>query len=168
MVTAPWLKAMFSHKQIATEFAKSYKDTISLFNPKVSGVEVFNAELAPEDVRSALIKAENEGDLFPLVTQDIMAIANRNTAHLRGLDKYARHTMDGVALTFSVPERINRISTFITAYRLAKDPKNRKSILGFIRKDKLGRAQVSNKTGEEFAFAFAEYAVSSLNYIWVS
>ena len=160
MVTAPWFKAMFSHGQIAKQFGAAYKDAAAMIDLK-SGTDVFNFDKAPDDVRAALKKAEGEGDFIPLNTYDAMAIANINSASLRGLDRAAREMQDVLSLTFSVPERTNRIVTYISAYRFAMIPENRTKIMAFINRDQIGRKSVEGKTGAEFAAAFADYAVFS-------
>lgn len=163
MVTAPWLKSMFSHSHIASQMGKAYSDTVKMIDMK-SGTDVFNFDKAPDDVKSALKKAEAEGEFLPLNTFDAMAIANTSVANLRGLDRKAREAMDVLSMTFSVPERTNRVVTYITAYRFAIDPKNRQKIMAFVGRDQIGRAALSDKTGAEFAEAFADYAVYSTQY----
>ena len=69
--------------------------------------------------------------------------------------------MDVTSLTFSIPERANRVVTYISAYRFAIQPENKKKIMAFIARDQLGRAMVAGKNGAEFAEAFAHYAVMS-------
>ncbi len=163
MVTAPWFKAMFTHGEIAAQMSKAYADAVAMIDPK-TGLDVFNFFKAPDDVRAALKKAESEGDFIPLNTFDAMAIANINSAHLRGLDRRARQSQDVVSSTFSVPERLNRVVTYISAYRFAMQASNRKKIMQFVGRDQLGRKALEGKTGEEFAAAFADYAVFSTQF----
>ena len=164
LVTAPWFSGAFSHGQIAKNMTKAYAETASMLSFS-QGMDMFDFSKAPTDIRDALIKAYELGDFLSLATQDAMAISNSNTQALRGLEKKKRLVAEGIALTFSIPEKTNRIVTFISAYRMALDPKNREKINRFIGKDELGKSMVADaKTAEDFAFAFAEYAVVSTQY----
>jgi len=160
MVTAPWFKAMFSHGQIAKQMAKAYKDTTAMASFK-NGTDVFDFSKAPADVREALERANAEGYFIPLQTYDAMAIANSNSSYMRGASRRVRDMMDVLSLTFSVPERTNRVVTYISAYRFAIQPENKQKIMAFISRDQLGRASLVGKNGGEFAEAFADYAVMS-------
>lgn len=160
MVTAPWFKAMFSHGQIAKQMAKAYKDATAMISLK-NGTDVFDFSKAPDDVREALERANAEGYFIPLQTYDAMAIANSNSSYMRGTSRRVRDVMDVLSLTFSVPERTNRVVTYVSAYRFAIQPENKKKIMAFINRDQLGRASLVGKDGAEFAEAFADYAVMS-------
>lgn len=160
MVTAPWFKAMFSHGQIAKQISKAYKDTTMLITAK-NGTDIFDFNKAPDDVRDALIRAEAEGDFLPKNTHDAMAIADSNSSYMRGAGRRWRQVMDITSLTFSVPERANRVVTYISAYRFAIIPENKTKIMAFISRDQIGRAMLAGKNGSEFAEAFAHYAVIS-------
>lgn len=165
LVTAPWFSSMFSHGRIGAEMTRAYKDTLKIFDAKDIMGDVFDFNKAPSDIREALIKAQNEGDFLSMATQDAMAISNSSRQSLRGLDKARRNVAEGIALTFSVPEKINRIVTFISAYRMAMDPKNKGKIQEFARRNNLARSMLEGKTSQEdFAFAFAELAVVSTQY----
>lgn len=164
LVTAPWFNAKFSHAKIAAEMTKAYKDAAGLLTFK-NGLEMFDFTKAPQDVRNALVQAYEEGDFMSMATNDAMAISNSTTQALRGLEKRKRDAMDAIALTFSIPEKTNRIVTFIAAYRMALDPKNRKKIEAFLKNDNLGKSMMADaNTQREFAFAYAEYAVFSTQY----
>lgn len=160
MVTAPWFKAMFSHGHIAKQMSRAYKDTVSLLTLN-NGTDVFDFDKAPDDVRDALIRAEAEGDFLPKNTHDAMAIADSNSSSMRGAGRRWRQVMDITSLTFSVPERANRVVTYISAYRFAIIPENKTKIMAFISRDQIGRAMLAGKNGSEFAEAFAHYAVIS-------
>jgi len=160
MVTAPWFKAMFSHGQIAKQMSKAYKDSVGLMTLN-NGTDIFDFSKAPDDVRDALIRADAEGDFLPKNTHDAMAIADSNSSYMRGAGRRWRQVMDVTSLTFSIPERANRVVTYISAYRFAIQPENKKKIMAFIARDQLGRAMVAGKNGAEFAEAFSHYAVMS-------
>lgn len=160
MVTAPWFKAMFSHGQIAKQMGRAYKDATAMLSLK-KGTDVFDFSKAPDDVREALKRANAEGYFIPLQTYDAMAIANSNSSYMRGTGRRVRDVMDVLSLTFSVPERTNRVVTYVSAYRFAIQPENKKIIMAFINRDQLGRASLIGKEGAEFAEAFADYAVMS-------
>ena len=160
MVTAPWFKAMFSHGNILKNMSKAYKDASMMLTVK-SGTDMFDFSKAPDDIKSILKEADEDGLFLPKQTFDAMSIAYTNSQHLRGLNRKARTMMDVMSLTFSIPERMNRLVTYISAYRMAIDPDNKKKIMSFIANDQLGRASLVGKEGKEFAMAFAEYAVYS-------
>lgn len=164
LVTGPWLKATFSHAGIGAGLTKAYADAAKMVDIKESGMDVFNFDKAPADIKDALVKAYEEGDFMSMATNDAMAISSTSQS-LRGLDKHRRMVADAIGLTFSVPEKINRIATFIAAYRLALDPKMQDKIREFIRADELGKSMLAGKKDpKDFAFAFAELAVVSTQY----
>lgn len=163
LVTAPWLKSTFSHGEIGKSITKAYADAAKMASTK-EGLDVFDFDKAPADVRDALKQAYAEGDFLSLATNDAMAISSTSQS-LRGFDKVRRKVADVIGSTFSVPEKINRVATFITAYRLALDPKNQQKIRDFIKGDELGKSMLAGKkTPEQFAFAFAELATISTQY----
>lgn len=164
VVSAPWFSGMFSWPTIGKEMTGAYDVARKTFTFK-NGLHAFDFAKAPADVRDALIKAEREGDFISFVTNDAMAISNQSNPNLRGLDKKKRQIMDAVALTFSVPEKINRIATFVAAYKMALNPSSKDAIMKFIQNDQLVREMIDgNNTQEAFAFTFAEYAVMSTQY----
>jgi len=169
LVTAPWLKSMFSHRMIGKEMTRAYADVLKMVDVNLADRDFFNFDKAPADVRQALKDAYAEGDFISMSTNDAMAISNSSSQALRGLEKNKRKAADAISLTFSIPERINRIATFIAAYRLANPdvmtPAMQKKIDDFIRADELAKSMMSGKnTQREKAFAFAEYAVVSTQY----
>ena len=164
IVTAPWFNSKFSHKQIALEMAKANKDAIKMINPKEEHFDFFNFDKAPDDVRDALKKAYAEGDFMSLATHDAMAISNSTTQSLRGVDKLGRQIAEIIGLTFSIPEKTNRVVTFISAYRLAMQPDARKKIIEWAKDNHFAQETLKGKTGKDFAFAYAELAVVSTQY----
>lgn len=164
LVTAPWFSAKFNHAQIGKQMSKAYVDAAKIVDFKESGMDAFNFDKAPADIRDALKKAYEEGDFLSMATHDAMAISNSSTVALRGLEKKKRWVQDAIALTFSIPERTNRVVTFIAAYRLALDPKAQEKIKRFVKDDSFARSMLEGKTGEDFAFSYAELAVVSTQY----
>lgn len=160
MVTAPWFKAMFSHGDIFKQMTRAYKETASMLSIK-AGLDVFDFDKAPADVREILKLADEDGMFIPLQTHDAMAIAYSSSTNMRGIGRTMRTAQDALALTFTIPERTNRVVTYISAYRFAIDPKNKDGIMRFVGTDALARAELAGKTGRKFAMAFAEYAVYS-------
>ncbi len=164
MTTVPILvQAVGGGAKISYEMARAYKDTMALMDYK-EGMSLFNFDKAPSDVRLALQKADAEGDFIPLDTYQSMGIAGSKHIYLRGLDKRVRLIQEAVGLTFSIPERINRITTFVAAYRLAMMPENKQKIMSFIGRDQIARAKLQGKDGHAFAEAFADYAVTSSQF----
>lgn len=163
MVTAPWFKAMFSHAKVAKQMTAAYADASKMLSV-TQGTGMFDFDKAPNDVRGALKKANAEGEFIPLNTFESMAIATTNAAYLRGVDRQMRVVQDVLSLTFSVPERTNRLVTYISAYRFAKDPENKKKIMSFVGRDQIARQTLVGKSGNEFAEAFADYAVISTQF----
>lgn len=164
LVTAPYFSAKFDHSQIGKQMSKAYVDAAKIVDFKESGMDTFNFDKAPADIRDALKKAYEEGDFLSMATHDAMAISNSSTIALRGLEKKKRWVQDAIALTFSIPERTNRVVTFIAAYRLALDPKAQEKIKGFVKNDNFARSILEGKTGKDFAFSYAELAVVSTQY----
>ena len=161
MVTAPWFKGMFSHAEIAAQMSAAYKDAMLMIKP---GLDVFDFDKAPQDVRMAMKKAAAEGDFIPLETWDAMGGSRRHSTHIKALGRAARTASETISLTFSVPERMNRVVTYMAAYRFAIRPENKAKIYKFIGSDHLARASLKGKSGQDFAAAFADYAVFSTQY----
>lgn len=165
IVTAPWFSAKFGLAEIGKEMSKAYVDAGKTFDPKSPVQEPFDFDKAPADIRKALKKAQAEGDFLSMATHDAMAISNSTTQSLRGLSKKRRQVADSIAVTFSVPEKTNRVVTFISAYRLAMKPENREKIEKFVKNDQLARSMLRGQnSAEAFAFAYAELAVVSTQY----
>lgn len=164
LVTMPWFKAQFTHKKAAITMSGAYRDAVKLFNPKKEGLDLFDMSKAPTDVRAALERALADGDFLPINTFDAMASASINRAALRGAERVMRTAQDAFAVTFSGAERLNRIVTFIAAYRLAIDPKNREKIMEFVSNDQVGKSKLEGRVGDDFAYAYADYAVFSTQF----
>jgi len=164
LFTAPWFKGKFSSSDIAIELSKAYKDIGSVSTPNIRGDDSFDFSKAPLDVRDALIKAQSEGDFLSQATHDAMAVASTSSLKVRGARKRARQVADAVALTFSIPEKVNRIATFISAYRLAMKPGAKENIMKWVGRDEFSKAMLDGKDGADFAFAYAELAVVSTQY----
>ncbi len=165
LVTAPWFKQKFSHASIAKTMTKSYADVHKYIKPSKAGWNVFDFNNAPKDVRAALLKADASGDFLSQSTNDAMGISNSTNQSLRNFDKAKRKMLEISAITFSVPEKTNRIVTFTAAYRLAMMPEGRKKIERFVKNNHLAREMLGDgKTAEDYAFAYAELAVVSTQY----
>lgn len=164
LVTGPWISGILTPAKAGSALASAYADVTKMLAFPRTGLDVFDPAKAPDDVRDAIKEAWSKGQFVPLNTYEAMAISHTNIAALRGLSRHAREAMNWMSIKFSAAERTNRIVSYIAAYRLAKDPANREAILKFTRKDGFARAELYpsiSKGNEEFARAFAEYAVIS-------
>lgn len=165
IMTAPWFSAKFSNVEIGRTMTRAYGQAIGMLKPKnILGNDRFNFDKAPSDVKEALVKAYNEGKLMPLGTNDVQGISN-TPQHLRGFAKAKKGFDNTLGAPFSIPEQLNRVSTFISGYRLAMKPGAQQKIRDFIKNDQYGRAMLAGKnTPQAFAAAYAELAVTSTNF----
>jgi hypothetical protein len=117
LVSAPYLNMFSSSARIAFELSRAYKDATMMLTNDVR--EVFNPDKAPIDVRAALKQAWAEGQFTPLAMHEIMGVAYHARPSQRWLSAAGGKLLDRVAYPQTSTERLNRLVTFMAAYRLA-------------------------------------------------
>ena len=84
-------------------------------------MQFYDPQKAPADVRAAVVKAFDEGEFVNVVTRDYMGLAQNRHPVLKKLTPGAQRLVEILGAGFTVAEMQNRISTYISIYRLARD-----------------------------------------------
>lgn len=161
MVAAPYMSMFGNEARVSFEIGRAYKDTLKMVGGGKG--EIFNPNKAPPDVRAALQKAWKEGQFTPLAMFDIMGVAYNRNQNMRSLSAGLREVTEWVALPQTSTERMNRVVTFIAAYRLAnKNPEAFRAKAFNVLKDNALAADVvlQNYSPE----AFARHVVDETQY----
>lgn len=123
LLTVPVLNQVAPTHLVLREMARAYKDALAMARlNKKTGLDFFDPDAAPADVRSDLRKAWAEGMFVPLQTYEVMATSRTSNVKGRKLARQANKVVQVTASLFSFAERLNRLVTFITAARLATRP----------------------------------------------
>jgi hypothetical protein len=133
-----------------------------VFNPKPKqqgGSGVLDSE--PE-LRDALLTAWNKGYMAPMTTMEMMGVAQERGELLRGLEHGTRKTIEAVSFMFMGAERMNRLTSYIAAYRVANQPGMKEKILATLKDNAL--AQLAFRSSENFPAAFAEWVVDETQF----
>lgn len=166
MLTMPFLTQISSHPAATREVSGAYKDAIQMVSKEATiDLEIFNFNKAPADLRQELIKAKEEGLLLPLQSLEIMGVANRRSVEGRRYQKAYDRTTQVIAMPFTATERLNRLVTFMTAARMAKNPKTQKKIIEVFGKNPMARAMMLNDDGSFNVYGFSEFAVGETQFI---
>lgn len=162
LFTMPYLTMFSNPARISAEFGRAYKDSGMMIGRR-AGLDIFDPDKAPADVREALKQAWAEGRFVPLVTFEMMGTAHNRTPALRGLAKGTRTAIDALALTYSFAERMNRVATFVAAYRIAKaDPKGvQEKLKAAMKKNELAQLEVVRDFSPE---KFAQWVVDETHF----
>lgn len=165
MVTFPYMTMFTSAAEAGKMIGKSYVDVAKMFDAK-RGTDVFNPDNAPEDVKEAMQEAWDQGFFVPLSTLETLGLANSRSAHLRTASKRWRKIIDLVAIKFTAAERTNRIVTFITAYRYAKQEGSIETIRKVLKGNALARSKtmLNESDNEQFARKFAEWVIEETQF----
>lgn len=160
IMAAPTLAQVAPVHLVTTELARAYKDATRMISTNV-GLDMFDPNKAPADVRNILKEAWAEGSFVPLESFDMMMTARqRNVGARKGVKAFNTAT-SVISIAFTFAERMNRLVTFIAAARLAEKravQENAKKVLG---KDALARAEVLRDWTPK---SFAEWAVDESQY----
>jgi len=168
VVAMPWL-SMFSNPVAANaQIARAYKDVGMAIRPLPkskggAGLDVFDVEKLPEDVRPVVRAALKDGRLLPIETFDIMATARGRTPGARTIAAKTQYVKDGLAYSFQAAERLNRMVTFIAAYRLAQNPEVMRKINETLRKD--GQWTEFRKERQRTPEDFATFSVEETQFM---
>lgn len=162
IITAPYLTQFHGKAGVVRELARAYRDAARMLTLEGAGAfrrldtaapHLFDPGKAPSDVRPALQKAWDEGFFVPLNTYEMMGAAYHRSAAIRGLTNRTRNAIDRVAIMFTVAERMNRLVTYIAAYRLAQKSPVAQAIKRVLKNNALARSDelLRQFTPEKFA-----------------
>ena len=160
LMAVPTLAQVAPVALVSKEVARAYKDATMMLSTSV-GLDMFDPEKAPEDVRGILKEAWAEGSFVPLETFDLMMTARqRNVGARKGVKAFNSATQV-ISLSFTFAERMNRLVTFIAAARLAQKRAVHENAKSVLKNDALARAEVLNNWNPK---SFAEWAVDESQY----
>lgn len=160
LMTVPTLSQVAPVPLVVKELTRAYKDAAMMISAS-QGLDMFDPDKAPEDVRGILKEAWAEGSFVPLESFDLMMTARqRNVGTRKGVKAFNTGTQV-VALGFTFAERMNRLVTFIAAARLAEKRAVQMNAKKVLAGDALARAEVLRNWS---AKSFAEWAVDESQY----
>lgn len=130
LMTYPTFSQFAGQAKVISEMSRAFVDATKMMTlSRDVGLNLFDPQKAPEDVRADLMDASNSGEFIPTATFEIMATANQRNTGARKVRRNFERLLQGVGLTFSVPERLNRLTTYIAMHRLSRDPEVKRAIL---------------------------------------
>ena len=164
LTTLPIL-SMFNPLSASWEISRAYGEASAMVGLFRSGNpigllkpnEFFDPQYAPADVRAALTSAWEKGFMAPLTTRDMMGLAQNRAENMRKLSNASQHTIEFIAHMFMTAERLNRITSYIAAYRVASKPGAKATIMRALKNNAL--ATLNFTTTDNFPGAFAEWVV---------
>lgn len=161
MVAMPYMGMFDNSARVGMEFGRAYKDALKMV--QADKKEPFNPNKAPPDVRAALKKAAAEGQFTPLAMFDIMGVAYNRSHNMRSLSAATRDAVERLAIPQTATEQINRVVTFIAAYRLAnRNPEAfRQKAYDILKDNALAADTVLTNFSPE---AFARHVVDETQY----
>jgi hypothetical protein len=162
LLTFPTLMQVAPAHKVAFELTRAYKDAFAMLAAPRVGLDLFDPNKAPADVRGIIKEAWTEGAFVPLDTYDMMMTARQRNVGKRKLVKAFNTTSQVVSILFSGAERLNRLVTFIAAARLAEKDAIRKNAEKNLAGNTLARQTVLGKNWN--AKNFAEWAVDESQF----
>lgn len=159
LITAPYLTQFANPVQVTNALSRAYKDGLAMLTTR-KGLDIFDPAKAPEDVRAAFQHAWDQGFFVPLQTYEMMGLAQNRSKVMRSLSSKTRTAMEVVSLQFTMAERLNRIVTFIAAYRMATREGFGEHAQQVMRDNALAQSELGNFSPE----AFAEWVIDETHY----
>lgn len=160
LMTLPTLGQVAPLPLLTKEIGRAYKDAARMISAGV-GLDMFDPNKAPADVRDILKEAWAEGSFVPLESFDLMMTARqRNVGARKGVKAFNKATQI-IALGFTFAERMNRLVTFIAAARVAQKRAVQENAKRVLAGDALARAEVLRNWNPK---SFAEWAVDESQY----
>lgn len=168
VVTMPWLSQFAGAVRTNAEIARAYKDATLAIRPKSkarggAGMDVFDPDKLPEDVREIVKAKIKDGSLLPIETFEVMARARGRTPGARTAHARMRTVQDTLAYAFQAAERTNRLISFIAALRLARDPAVLRKADEALSKD--GQWAEFRKERKRTAEDFAAFTVEETQFV---
>lgn len=162
-LTVPTLTQVAPLPLVLKETARAYKDAfMMLARPSRVGLDMFDPNKAPADVRPAIKDGWDEGVFVPLESFDLMMTARQRNVGRRKLVKGFNQTSQVVAIAFTFAERLNRLVTFIAAHRLAEKRAVQMNAEKVLAGDSLAKAEILGRNWN--ARNFAEWAVDESQF----
>jgi hypothetical protein len=136
--TLPYLTMMGGGGRAAKEVGRAFKDAVSTANLLQVSEGGIDWNRRPAGISgaewAAMRKAHEEGLLFPVTTQELAGLANRDYgSFVPKIGVKGVKVMEAMMLAFNSVENINRITTWLAAYRMAQDPAMRQRADGILK-----------------------------------
>jgi N12 class adenine-specific DNA methylase len=145
LLTLPVLGQIAPQHLVMREMARAYKDALAMARVnKKTGLDFFDPDAAPADLKGVLREAWAEGMFVPLQTYEVMATAQTGNAKGRKLARRFNKVVEATAALFSFAERLNRLVTFMTAARLSQRPAVKANMQKVYGKNPLAKAMMRN------------------------
>jgi N12 class adenine-specific DNA methylase len=145
LLTLPVLGQIAPQHLVMREMARAYKDALAMARVnKKTGLDFFDPDAAPADLKGTLREAWAEGMFVPLQTYEVMATARTGNAKGRKLARRFNKVVEATAALFSFAERLNRLVTFMTAARLSQRPAVKANMQKVYGKNPLAKAMMRN------------------------
>ena len=162
-LTIPTLSQVAPVPLVLKETVKAYKDALAMMGrPSRVGLDMFDPNKAPADVRDAIKEAWDEGVFVPLESFDLMMTARQRNVGRRKLVKGFNTGTQVVAIAFTFAERLNRLVTFIAASRLANKRAVQMNAQKVLAGNALAKAEILGRNWSPRTFA--EWAVDESQF----
>lgn len=162
LLTVPTLAQIAPTALVLKEIGRAYKDALAMARPHQSGLDIFDPEKAPEDVRDILKKAWAEGVFVPLETYELMTIARQRNTGNRKAARTFNKGLQGLSYLFTFAERLNRLVTYMAAARIANKPAVKAKAEQVLKNDALAKSTVLGRNWSPESLA--EWAVDESQY----
>lgn len=162
LLTFPTLMQVAPSHRVAFELTRAYKDAFAMLAAPRVGLDLFDPNKAPADVRGILKEAWADGAFVPQDTYEMMMTARQRNVGRRKVTKAFNTISQVVSIAFSGAERLNRLVTFIAAARLAEKEAIRKNAEKNLGNNALARASILGANWSPKAFA--EWAVDESQF----
>jgi hypothetical protein len=136
--TLPYLTMLGGAGRAAKQVGTAFKDAVSTANLLQVSEGGIDWNRRPAGISgaewAAMRKAHEEGLLFPVTTQELAGLANRDYgSFVPKIGVKGVKVMEAMMLAFNSVENINRITTWLAAYRMAQDPAMRQRADGILK-----------------------------------
>lgn len=162
-LSVPTLSQVAPVPLVLKETVKAYKDALAMMGrPSRIGLDMFDPNKAPADVRDAIKEAWDEGVFVPLESFDLMMTARQRNVGRRKLVKGFNTGTQVIAIAFTFAERLNRLVTFIAASRLANKRAVQMNANSRLAGNALAKAEILGRNWSPRTFA--EWAVDESQF----
>lgn len=162
-LSIPTLSQVAPIPLVLKETVKAYKDALAMMGrPSRVGLDMFDPNKAPADVRDAIKEAWDEGVFVPLESFDLMMTARQRNVGRRKLVKGFNTGTQVIAIAFTFAERLNRLVTFIAASRLANKRAVQMNANSRLAGNALAKAEILGRNWSPRTFA--EWAVDESQF----
>jgi len=152
-VTAPVAMQFANPVSVGLAIGRAWPETWRMLSwDKTTQNQFYDPQKAPADVRVAVVKAFDEGEFVNVVTRDYMGLAQNSHPVLKKLTPGAQRLVEILGAGFTVAEMQNRISTYISMLRLARDnPRVKVDFARVMAKNAIAEQLIANWSPQGFA-----------------